>query len=176
MATNDPTDEYRVELSESMADVAVSAAYVDELPTWNTSVDVFLPDDVARAVAYRAGMRAHREAAVTEREVHDLALDHAQTHSRFLVEHDWQQPAVPLVEWVADQGVPVDHETATVTHPDRRIFGATAQYRPDSEIPLHITLDVPEGVIEDAGGWDWLTESVRLHHRESTAVNTGGTR
>ena len=55
MPTDPPTDEYRIELSESMANVDVSAEYIDELPTWNTGVNVFLPDDVAHAVAYRAG-------------------------------------------------------------------------------------------------------------------------
>jgi len=168
--TDEQTDENH-QLSESVADVAPPAESIHDFPTWAGTVDVFLPDDVARAVAHRAGARAHREGAITECEVHDLAYDHAQVWARFLAEPDTLEPAVPLSDWVADQGVPVDHGRDPVVFPDRRVFEATAQYRPGHQIPLRVTLDVPDGVLDDAGGWAELTDSVRLLRRQTATVN-----
>jgi len=37
---------------------------------------------------------------------------------------------------------------------------ARAEYRPDEEVPLVISLDVPEHVREAAGGFEALTETV----------------
>jgi len=37
---------------------------------------------------------------------------------------------------------------------------ARAEYRPDEEVPLRVTLDVPEDIREVAGGFEELTETV----------------
>jgi hypothetical protein len=39
---------------------------------------------------------------------------------------------------------------------------ARAEYRPDEDVPLRVTIDVPEHVLDAAGGFEDLTDSVRL--------------
>jgi len=62
MATNDDTDdstepsgeqrtERRTPVTDSVADVEPPGEYLDEFPEWRGTVDVVLPDDVARAVS-----------------------------------------------------------------------------------------------------------------------------
>ena len=58
-------------------------------------------------------------------------------------------------------------ETATTTAVTddghtRAYFPARAEYRPGDDAPLVLTLDVPEYVLDVAGGFDQLTESVQL--------------
>ena len=59
-----------------------------------------------------------------------------------------------------------DVETATTTVTDdghtRTYFPARAEYRPGDDVPLVVTLDVPEYVLDVAGGFDQLTETGRL--------------
>ena len=181
MATNDePTtdeasgeqpDEFRVAVTDSVADVEPPGEYLDEFPKWNGGVDVVVPKDVARAIAHRAGARATDGDTVTERTVYDLAYDHAQVTERFLVPaDDWRDANVPLVEWVEQHGVPVDRtesdrrdaDSAPGDSSSQTVFGATAEFRPGDDVPLVVTLDVPDQVLEVAGGWDELTEAGRL--------------
>lgn len=127
---------------------------------FKTTVDVALPTDIATAVAYRAGVRSAREGQATPQNIHEIALDYAQVWPRFLVRGE----DLTLVEWVDEHaGVSVDH-SQPAPHPDQHLFNATAEYRPGSEFPLHITMYPPERVLEDVGGWAELTESVRLYH------------
>ena len=44
---------------------------------------------------------------------------------------------------------------------------ARAEYRPDEEVPLVISLDVPERVLETAGGFEELTETVEYRRAPS---------
>jgi hypothetical protein len=39
---------------------------------------------------------------------------------------------------------------------------ARAEYRPDEEVPLQVTIEVPEHVREAAGGFEELTETVEF--------------
>jgi hypothetical protein len=39
---------------------------------------------------------------------------------------------------------------------------ARAEYRPGEDVPLRVTIDVPEHVLDAAGGFEDLTDSVRL--------------
>jgi hypothetical protein len=39
---------------------------------------------------------------------------------------------------------------------------ARAEYRPDEEVPIRVTIEAPEHVREAAGGFEELTDSVRL--------------
>ena len=39
---------------------------------------------------------------------------------------------------------------------------ARAEYRPGEDVPLRVTLSVPEHVLDAAGGFEDLTDSVRL--------------
>jgi hypothetical protein len=41
-------------------------------------------------------------------------------------------------------------------------ISARAEYRPDEEVPLQVTLNVPEHVREAAGGFEELTETVEF--------------
>lgn len=72
-SADDGVSEIRIILEESIANVDVDAEYVDELPEWETTINVLLPNDVARTVAYRAGMRARYRGAVTQRDIHTFA-------------------------------------------------------------------------------------------------------
>jgi len=125
---------------------------------------VGLPMDIVTAIAYRAGAVVAQEGAVTPREINELAHDHVSLWGRFMV----TGTDMELVEWIEDAAdVPVDH-SEPVAYPERHVFDVRAEYRPDTEVPLRIHLDPPEEVLEDAGGWDWLTESVRLIHETNT--------
>ena len=158
-------DEY-----DSVADVSPPADYLDQFPEWRGSVDVVIPKDVARAVAHRAGAVAARGKTVTDRTITDYALDHAQVHERFRVPVG--SGTISLSEYAEQHGVPVertegDVETATTTAVTddghtRAYFPARAECRPGDDVPLVVTLDVPDYVLDVAGGFDQLTESVRV--------------
>jgi hypothetical protein len=171
---DEPNDRQRLAADEldSVADVEPPDNYLDEFPRWNSAVDVVIPREVARAVAHRVGTVSARGKTVIDRTVTDFASDHAQVTERFLVPTG--SGAVPLAEWVEQRGVPVERteggrdsaETATTTVVDdghtRAHFPARAEYRPGADIQLVITLDVPGHVLDVSGGFEELTDSVRL--------------
>ena len=128
-------------------------------PELQMTVDVAVPSEITALVSDRAVRRTARDGAVTAAAIYDLVDDYVQVWPRPLVADTGR----PLVEAVADQAdVTVDH-SETVVFPDRQLFGASAEYRPESEVPLHVTLDPPERVLEAAGGADQLTETIRVH-------------
>ena len=154
---------------DSVATVEPPADHLDQFPEWRGSVGVVIPREVARAVAHRVGVAAARGKTVTERTVYDYALDHAQVHERFRVPVG--SGTAPLADWVDRRGVAVertegDVETATTAVTDdghtRAYFPARVEYRPGDDVPLVVTLDVPEYVLDVAGGFEELTESVRV--------------
>lgn len=170
MATNDTdadetgeqSDDYRVPVPPSDADLEPNDVVRQGAlgNRFQTTVDIVLPREIVAAVAYRAGVRSAREGQVTPQDIHDIALDYASVWPRFLVRGD----ELPLAEWVEEQAdIPVDH-SEPVQHPDRHLFNATAEYRPEGEVPLHITLQPPQTVLDEVGGWAALTESARIHH------------
>jgi len=132
---------------------------VGDRPELKTTVDVRLPPAITSAVAAHAAHQTATDGAATVADIHDFAADHVEVWPRYLV----AESDTPLVEWVADRAdVVVDHSD-TVVLPDRQLFEARAEYRPESEIPVHVTLDPPERVLEAAGGADQLTEVIRVH-------------
>ena len=154
---------------DSVATVEPPADYLGEFPEWRGSVDVVVPREVARAVAHRAGAVAARGKTVTDRTITDYALDHAQIHERFLVPVG--SGTASLAEYAEQHGVAVertegDVETATTAVTDdghtRAHFPARAEYRPGDDVPLVVTLDVPDYVLGAAGGFEELTETGRL--------------
>ena len=167
---DEPNDRQRLAAREidSVATVEPPADYLDQFPEWRGSVGVVIPREVARAVAHRAGAVAARGKTVTDRTITDYALDHAQVHERFRVPVG--SGTVSLSEYAEQHGVPVertegDVETATTTVTDghtRAYFPARGEFRPAQDIPLAVTLDVPDYVLDVAGAFDQLTESVRV--------------
>jgi len=170
---DEPNDRHRLAADEfdSAADVEPPAEYLDEFPDWSGAVGVVIPREVARAVAHRVGVAAARRKTVTERTVADFAYDHAQIHERFQVPSG--SGTVSLVEWVEQHGVPVERteggrdsaETATTTAitddgRTRAHFPARAEYRPGEDVPIRVTLEVPEHVAVLGGGFEELTETV----------------
>ena len=132
---------------------------VGDRPELKTTVDIRLPPEITSAVAAHAAHRTATDGAVTAAAVRDIAADYVEVWPRYLVADTGR----PLVEWVADRAdVVVDHNENAVL-PDRQLFEARAEYRPESEIPVHVTLDPPERVLEAAGGADQLTETIRVH-------------
>jgi len=159
-------DSIDFDLPDSVADVDPDVDNAMELRGREERLTalVGLPMDIVTAIAYRAGAVAAQEGGVTPYEIQDLAYDHVSLAGRFMV----TGTDMELVEWIEDAAdVPVDH-SEPVTYPERHVFDARAEYRPDSEVPLRIHLDPPADVLEDAGGWDWLTETVRLTHETDT--------
>ena len=128
-------------------------------PELQTAVDVAVPSEIMALVVDRAARRTARDGAVTAAAICGMVDEYVQVWPRPLIADTGR----PLVEAVADQAdVTVDH-SETVVFPDRQLFGASAEYRPESEVPLHVTLDPPERVLEAAGGWGQLTETIRVH-------------
>jgi len=172
---DEPSDRQRLAADEfdSVADVEPPGEYLTEFPDWSGGVGVVIPREVARAVAHRVGVAAARGKTVTERTVADFAYDHAQLTERFQVPSG--SGTVSLAEWVEQHGVPVERteggrasaEPATTTaitddgH-TRAHFPARAEYRPGEDVPLRVTLEVPEHVVALGGGFEALTDSVRL--------------
>jgi hypothetical protein len=132
---------------------------VSDRPELKTTVDVRLPPEITSAVAAHAAYRTATDGAATVADIHDYAADHVQLWPRYLV----GESDTPLVEWVADRADIIVDPSDTVVLPDRQLFEARAEYRPESEIPVHVTLDPPERVLEAAGGADQLTETIRVH-------------
>ena len=132
---------------------------VSDRPELKTTVDVRLPPEITSAVAAHAAHRIATNGAVTAAAVRDIAADYVEVWPRHLV----AGADTPLVEWVADRADVVVDPSETVVLPDRQLFEARAEYRPESEIPVHVTLDPPERVLEAAGGADQLTETIRVH-------------
>jgi hypothetical protein len=131
-----------------------------ERPELRTTVDVRVPTEIADVVAQRAARRSTHEGAVTSRTITELADDYVQVWARHLV----ADTNTRLPDWIdEDRGVPVDH-SEQVSFPDRQLFAAGVSYRPESEVPLHVTLDPPERVLEQVGGWEELVENARFHH------------
>ena len=128
-------------------------------PELKTTVDVRLPPAITSAVAAHAAHRTATDGAATVAKIHDYATDYVEVWPRYLV----AESDTPLVEWVADRADVVINPSKAVVLPDRQLFEARAEYRPDSEIPVHVTLDPPERVLEAAGGADQLTETIRVH-------------
>jgi hypothetical protein len=170
---DEPSDRQRLAADEydSVADVEPPAEYLDEFPGWSGGVGVVIPREVARAVAHRVGVAAARGKTVTERTVADFAYDHATVTERFQVPNG--SGTVSLAEWVEQRGVPVERtegdrdsaEPATTTAVTddghtRAHFPARAEYRPGEDVPLRVTLDVPEHVVALGGGFEALTETV----------------
>ena len=128
-------------------------------PELKTTVDVRLPPAITSVVGAHAAHRTTTDGAATVADIHDYATDYVEVWPRYLV----AESDTPLVEWVADRAdVTVDPSEAVVL-PDRQLFEAYAEYRPESEIPVHVTLDPPERVLAAAGGADQLTETIRVH-------------
>ena len=132
---------------------------VSARPELKTTVDVRLPPEITSAVGAHAAHRTTTDGAVTAAAVRDIAADYVDLWPRYLV----AESDTPLVEWVADRADVVIDPSDTVVLPDRQLFEARAEYRPESEIPVHVTLDPPERVLEAAGGADQLTETIRVH-------------
>lgn len=132
---------------------------VSDRPALKTTVDVRLPPEITSAVAAHAAHRTATDGAVTAASVRDIAADYVEVWPRHLV----AETDTPLVEWVADRADVVVDPSETVVLPDRQLFEARAEYRPESEVSLHVTLDPPERVLEAAGGADQLTETIRVH-------------
>ena len=128
-------------------------------PELKTTVDVRLPPEITSAVAAHAAHRTTTDGAATVADIHDFADNYVEVWPRYLV----AEGDTPLVEWVADRADVVVDPSDTVVLPDRQLFEARAEYRPESEIPVHVTLDPPERVLEAAGGADQLTETIRVH-------------
>jgi hypothetical protein len=131
-----------------------------ERPELRTTVDVRVPTEIADVVAQRAARRSTHEGAVTSRTITELADDYVQVWARHLV----ADTNTRLPDWIdEDTDVPVDH-SEQVSYPDRQLFAAGVSYRPESEVPLHVTLAPPERVLDQAGGWEGLVEHVQFHH------------
>jgi hypothetical protein len=163
MPTNDtdPTTTDAVPTTDNPTDPAGEAVVPpSERPELRTTVDVRVPTEIADAVAQRAAHHATQEGAVTSKTINDLALDYVQVWARHLV----ADTNTRLPDWIdEDTDVPVDHSEQW-PYPDRQLFAAGVSYRPESEVPLHITLDPPERVLDQVGGWGQLVENVRFHH------------
>ena len=132
---------------------------VSDRPELKTAVDVRLPSEITSAVAARAAHRTATNGAVTAAAVRDIAADYVDVWPQYLVADTGR----PLVEAIADRADVVVDPSDTVVLPDRQLFEARAEYRPESEVPLHVTLDPPERVLKAAGGADQLTETIRVH-------------
>ena len=132
---------------------------VSDRPELKTTVDVRLPPEITSLVAAHAAHRTVTDGAATVADIHDYAADYVQLWPRYLV----GETDTPLVEWVADRADVVVDPSETVVLPDRQLFEVRAEYRPESEVPVHVMLDPPERVLEAAGGWNQLVESVRFH-------------
>jgi len=131
-----------------------------ERPELRTTVYVRVPTEIADAVAQRVAHRATHEGPVTAETITDIADDYVQVWARLLV----ADTNTRLPDWIAqDTDVPVDHSDQ-VSYPDRQLLAAGVSYRPESEVPLHVTLDPPERVLEQVGGWEELVENARFHH------------
>jgi len=159
-------DSIDFDLPESVADVDPDVDNALELRRREESLTalVGLPMDIVTAIAYRAGAVAAQEGGVTPYEIQDLAYDHVSLAGRFMV----TGTDIELVEWIEEAAdVPVDH-SEPVSYPERHVFDARAEYRPDSKVPLRIQLDPPAEVLDEVGGWDELTETVRLIHETDT--------
>ena len=132
---------------------------VSDRPELKTTVDIRLPSEITSAVAAHAAHRTATNGTVTAAAVRDIAADYVEVWPRYLV----ADSDTPLVEWVADRADIVVDLSETVVLPDRQLFEARAESRPESEVPLHVTLDLPERVLEAGGGADQLTETIRVH-------------
>jgi len=131
-----------------------------ERPELRTTVDVRVPTEIADAVAQRAARRAAHEGAVTSKTIADIALDYVQVWARHLV----ADTNTRLTDWIDENtDIPVDHSEQW-PFPDRQLFAAGVSYRPESAVPLHVTLDPPERVLDQVGGWEELIEHVQFHH------------
>jgi len=131
-----------------------------ERPELRTTVDVPVPTEIVEDVAKRAERRATHEGAVTAETITETADDYVQVWARHLV----ADTDTTLVDWIdEDTDVPVDHSDQ-VSYPDRQLFAAGVSYRPESAVPLHVTLDPPERVLDQVGGWEELIEHVQFHH------------
>lgn len=164
MPTNDTTPTTEDDAAPSTDDAGDPASGapvpVSERPELRTTVDVRVPTEIVEEVAKRAERRATHEGAVTALTITGLADDYVQVWARHLV----ADTDTTLVDWIdEDSDVPVDHSDQ-VSYPDRQVFTAGVSYRPESEVPLHVTLDPPERVLEAAGGWGQLVEDVQFHH------------
>jgi hypothetical protein len=164
MPTNDTTPTTADEDAPSTDDAGDPASGapvpVSERPELRTTVDVRVPTEIVEEVAKRAERRATHEGAVTALTITGLADDYVQVWARHLV----ADTNTRLPDWIdEDRGVRVDHSDQ-VSYPDRQLFAAGVSYRPESEVPLHVTLDPPERVLDQVGGWGQLVENIRFHH------------
>ena len=162
MPTNDtdPTTDNDAAPTTDDGDTNPAVVPPSERPELRTTVDVRVPTKIADAVAQRAAHRATHKGPVTARTITEIADDYVQVWAR----HFAADTGRPLVDWIdEDRSVPVDHSDQ-VSYPDRQLFAAGVSYRPESAVPLHITLDPPERVLDQVGGWGQLVEDVQFHH------------
>lgn len=94
--------------------------------TMKTTADVRVPDEVAEAIAYRAGGRYAERGTVTPQDVNDYALDHIQVWGRFHVGSEERL----LEEWVQEEAnIPLADEPA-VPYPEDTSAVMRSGYNP----------------------------------------------
>lgn len=121
----------------------------------NVQADVHIDAETWEGIGEHADqMVRHDPSKDAETAFWDAVNQAVETSPTIIVDGDVKGPAdIPSVD---AENVPTDDT------PDGVLMEARAEYRADHRIPLHVTVDAPETVLEDAGSWDELTESVRV--------------